>query len=140
METIIMTAQEQRRARILGRVGDGRLTVAEAGLELGLSTRQVWRLLAALRAEGPAGLVHGNRGRQSPRRLDEARRSAVLSLLADVYRDVNDCHAVELLAARHGIVVGRETLRALRRAEGLTSPRRRRPPRHRSRRERMPRA
>lgn len=133
-----MTGREQRRARILGRVTEQRLSIEEAAAELGLSVRHAWRLWASLRSDGPAGLVHGNRGRPSPRRLDAGVRSEILALARERYRDVNDSHLRELLRESHGITVGRETLRTLRRAEGLASPRRRRAPRHRSRRERMP--
>jgi molybdenum-dependent DNA-binding transcriptional regulator ModE len=138
METITMTSREQRRAKVLAEVAENRVTVEAAAVQLKLSVRQVWRLLAAVRALGPAGLVHGNRGRPSARRTDDALRTAVLELLRGPYRDVNDSHAVELLAELHGLVIARETLRGIRRAAGLGSPRRRRPPRHRARRERMP--
>ena len=133
-----MSGQEQRRARLLARVAEGRLSIEDAAAELGISVRHAWRLRAAVRADGPAGLVHGNRGRRSPRRLEEGIRQAVLELARDRYRGVNDSHLRELLAEQHGIELGRETLRALLRAEGVASPRRRRAPRHRSRRERMP--
>ena len=135
-----MTGREQRRARVLARVAEGRLSMEGAAAELGLSVRQVWRLRAAERAEGPAGLVHGNRGRPSSRRTDGELRARVLGLARGVYRGANDSQLAELLAEREGIRLARETLRALLRADGLASPRRRRPPRHRSRRERMPRA
>jgi transposase len=135
---ITMTINEQRRARALGRIAEGRWTVEEAARELGLSVRQVWRLRAAERSRGPAGLVHGNRGRASPRRTDDARRARIVGLARDRYRGVNDTQLAELLAEVEGLPIGRETLRALLRAEGIASPRRRRPPRHRSRRERMP--
>ena len=42
-----------------------------------------------------------------------------------------------MLAEEEGIVIGRSSLRRLLRAHGIASPRRRRPPRYRSRRERM---
>ena len=48
-------------------------------------------------------------------------------------------HLSELLAEREGIVTGRTTLRRILVSAGLTSPRRRRPPKHRVRRQRMPR-
>jgi transposase len=137
-KTITMSGREQRRARVLGRVAEGRLSIEDAATELGLSVRHAWRLRAALLAEGPAGLVHGNRGRASPRRLDAAVRDQVLALVAERYRGVNDSHLRELLAEHHTIEIGRETLRALLRTAGVSSPRRRRAPRHRSRRERMP--
>ena len=37
--------------------------MTEAADLLGLSTRQIWRLRARYRTQGPAALVHGNYGR-----------------------------------------------------------------------------
>lgn len=107
-----------------------------AGL-VGLSERQLWRLRVAFERDGPAGLVHGNRGRPSGRRLDGSLRARVIELRRTTYGDVNDTHLAELLAEREGIEISRPSLQRILRAAGLASPRRRRPPRHRSRRERM---
>jgi transposase len=73
-ETITMTTVEQRRAWVLAKMMTGELEVAEAAELLGLSVRSVWRLKRRFATEGPAGLVHGNRGRSSPRRIDETTR------------------------------------------------------------------
>ena len=51
----------------------------------------------------------------------------------------NHTHLGELLNEREGIDVGRTTLRRILVNAGLESPRRRRPPKHRVRRQRMPR-
>jgi hypothetical protein len=58
-----MTTIEQRRAWVLTKVLAGELEVLEAADLLGLSVRLVWRLKRRFADEGPAGLVHGNRGR-----------------------------------------------------------------------------
>jgi transposase len=137
METITMTVEEQRRAWALTRVLKGALTMAEAAGELGLSERHLWRLRSAFERDGPAALVHGNRGRSSPRRVEPQVRARVVGLRRTRYGELNDSHFTELLAEREGIVLSRETVRAILRAEGLASSRRRRPPRHRSRRPRM---
>ncbi|HEV8696171.1 MAG TPA: ISNCY family transposase [Candidatus Limnocylindrales bacterium] len=136
--TITMTPREQRRAWVLTRVFKGELTMIEAAALVGLSVRQVWRLRVAVERDGPSGLVHGNRGRVSPRRLDGSLRSRIVELRRTRYVDVNDTHFGELLAEREGIAVSREALRQILRADGIASPRRRRPPKHRSRRQRMP--
>ena len=133
-----MNATEQRRAWVLNRLGRAELTVTEAAGLLGLSERQVWRIRGALEARGPAGLVHGNRGRPSPRRTEPAVVGRVVELALGRYAGCNDCHLTELLAEHDGIELGRVTVRRILRGAGLASPRRRRPPRHRSRRERMP--
>lgn len=133
-----MTRREQARAMVLVRVAGGELTVAEAASLLRLSERQTWRLRAAFERDGPSALVHGNRGRASPRRLDAATRERILSLATGPYAGINDTHLAELLAEHEAIVVGRSSLQRLLRAAGRPSPRRRRAPRHRSRRDRMP--
>src|SRR5260370_654992 len=80
METITMSTSEQRRAWILNRLGKGDLRTREAADLLGLSERQVWRLRTAFDAHRPAGLVHGNRGRASPRRIEPQGAEPVVAL------------------------------------------------------------
>jgi transposase len=139
-ETICMSSTEQRRGWMVTKVIAGGLTVAEAAPLLALSERQVWRLVAAMRRSGPAGLAHGNRGRASPRRLPDLDRERIIALTRGKYAGVNDCHLAELLAEHEQILISRQALRRLLRDAGLASPRRRRRPRHRSRRDRMPQA
>ena len=55
------------------------------------------------------------------------------------YEGANHTHLSELLSERDGIDIGRTTLRRILLDAGITSPRRRRPPKHRVRRQRMPR-
>ncbi len=134
-----MSSEEQRRAWVLGRVEAGEMRVAEAAGLLGLSVRSIHRLRAVVAEEGPAGLVHGNRGRASPRRVSDATRRRILELVDGRYGGVNDSHLADLLAEREGIVISRQALQRLLRGEGRPAKRRRRAPKHRSRRDRMPR-
>jgi transposase len=137
-ETITMSHTEQRRAWVITRLLGGELTVAEATELLGLTERSIRRLRARMEREGPAGLVHGNRGRISPRRLDAVTGRQILELAAGEYAGLNDSHLTDLLAEREGITIGRSSLRRLLREAGRPSPRKRRAPKHRSRRDRMP--
>jgi len=133
---VTMTQKEVTRLEVMGSLEAGRLKGKEAALLLGLSERQVKRLRKAYRERGAAGLTHGNRGKRSPRRLTEEKERQIVALVEAHYRDYNDVHVSELLAERHGIVVSRSTVRRVRRAHGLSSPRKRKAPRHRRRRER----
>jgi transposase len=132
--------RDQQRIDVLARWREGSLTTAEAGALLGCSERTAWRLLGRFRAMGVEGVVHGNRGRASPRRLPSATRERILELTRTRYRGVNDSHLAELLAEDEGIAIGRSSLQRLLRRAGLGATRRRRSPRYRSRRERMPQA
>ena len=58
---------------------------------------------------------------------------------SDQIRGVNHTHLSELLREREGIDIGRDTLRRILTNAGVNSPRGRRPPKHRVRRQRMPR-
>lgn len=135
-----MSIEEQKRLSLVTEVDARRATAQEAAALLGMSTRQFRRLMAAYRKEGAAALVHGNRGRTSPMKtLDEICRR-VWDLARGEYSDYNDTHFTEKLAEVHGIKLSRSTVRRLRRAIGQGSPRKRRPPRHRKRRDRYPQA
>jgi hypothetical protein len=137
---ITLGATEQRRAWVLTRVLAGEWGPAEATLALGLSARQVRRLLAAYRARGPAALVHGNRGRAQAHKVPAAVRARIVALASGPYAGLNHQHLTEKLAEPEGIRVGRSTVRRVLAAAGVASPRPRRAPAHRRRRERMPQA
>jgi transposase InsO family protein len=62
----------------------------------------------------------------------------VLTLTSTRYPDFNDHHLTDILAEEHGIHLSRSSVRRLRREAGLASPRKRRAPRHRSWRQRLP--
>src|SRR5712692_877442 len=140
MKDITMNGKEQRRAMILTAVAEGRLTAGEAAELMSLSGRQARRLRRAFLCDGPAALVHGNRGRQPVHALDAAVGCRVVALADGIYAGCNDQHLSELLAEREGIALSRSSVRRILRAAGRRSPQQRRAPRHRSRRERMPQA
>lgn len=102
-----MTSREQQRAQVLTRLLVGDVTTGEAALLLGLSVRQVFRLRRGFERDGPAALVHGNRGRPSARRLDPVLVARNLGLARTTYDGANDCHLAELLAEHEGIAIGR---------------------------------
>ncbi len=135
-ETLTLNAKEQQRSEVVSRWLAGIVTTGEAVLLLGCSERTAWRLRAAMVREGAAGLAHGNRGRSSPRRLPGEAADRIVALATIEYRGFNDTHLAEALA-EEGVVISRSALRRLLRSRGIASPRRRRAPRYRSRRERM---
>lgn len=133
---VTLTVKEQKRLQVIVELDAGRITGREAADVLGVCLRQVWRLVAAFRREGAAGLAHGNRGREPANKTPQAIRERIIMLAEERYSDYNDSHFTEKLAQEHGISVSRPTLRRLRRSIGQGSPRKRRAPRHRKRRER----
>ena len=115
------------------------MTIEQASTLMGVSTRHTRRILAAYSKEGAAALAHGHRGRRAPNATSEATKTAVLHLARTRYTGTNHTHMSELLSEHEGIDITRSTLRRLLVNAGESSPRGRRPPKHRVRRQRMPR-
>jgi len=138
MRGLTLTTREQTRLQILNEVLERRWSVGEATQILGVSERHTWRLLAAYRKEGAAAMAHGNRDRRPTNATPVAVQAHVVALVRERYEGVNHTHVAELLAEREGVVLSRSTIRRLLVSAGLPSPRHRRLPRHRCRRERMP--
>lgn len=137
-EMVTLNRKEQKRLVVLNQVEMGKMTGGEVGGVLGLSLRHVRRLLAAYRKEGAAALAHGNRGRRPHNALDEDVKRQVVDLAQSTYMGCNNQHFTELLAEREGIALSRSLIRLILIEAGIRSPRKRRPPKHRSRRERYP--
>ena len=139
-ETITLDARAQQRLLVLTHVLAGELTAADAAACLQLSVRQVGRLVERLRSDGVGGLVHGNRGRRPANRVDEAVRASIAGEARTRYAGFNPVHLAETLAETDPSTPSARTIRRILLEAGIRPPRTRRPPAHRSRRERMPRA
>jgi len=136
---LTLTAKDEQRIGVLIRIEANVLEVEAGAALLGVSVRQVRRLLVAYREEGPRGVVHGNRGRRPAGAVPQEVREQVQALATGTYAGVNHSHLAELLAEREGVTLPRSTLSDVLREIGIRSPRpQRRRSRHRSRRERYP--
>ena len=134
-----MTQQEQARLQVLNSLLARHMTIEQASTLMGVSIRHTWRILAAYRKDGVAALAHGHRGRRAPNTISEATKAAVLHLARTRYTGTNHTHMSELLREHEGIDITRGTLRRRLVSAGENSSRGRRPPKHRVRRQRMPR-
>ena len=134
-----MTQKEQARLQVLNSLLTEHMTLDQAATLMGVTTRHTRRILAAYREKGVAAVAHGHRGRRPPNATPEPVATAVVHLARTRYAGANHTHLSELLSERDGIDIGRTTLRRILVNAGLSSPRRRRPPKHRVRRQRMPR-
>ena len=135
-----MNQLEQTRLHVLNSVLEHQLPVAQAAEILGVSERHAWRILADYRKEGAAALAHGNRGRRPRNAVSDDEAAAVIQLASTTYAGANHTHLTELLRDREGIDLSRPTVRRILTRAGIPSPRHRRPPKHRVRRQRMPQA
>ena len=133
-----MTPREQSRLQVLSSLLAEHMTLDQAAALMGVSPRHARPILEAYRGNGASPLAHGLRGRKPPNAIPEPVRSRVVHLAATICQGANHSHLSELPGEREGIDIGRTTLRRILADAGLNSPRRRRPPKHRVRRQRMP--
>ncbi|HYW43355.1 MAG TPA: ISNCY family transposase [Bryobacteraceae bacterium] len=107
-----MTQAERDRLVALKKAKKKLITQKQAAEEIGITERQVRRLLRKLRRKGDQAVIHELRGRESNRKLStELEQRAILILSDPVYRGFGPTLASEYLHKLHQITVSKETLR-----------------------------
>jgi transposase len=82
---VTMSMRELDRLKCVQAVIDGELLRTLAAERLGITTRQVRRLIDRYRLEGPIGLISRHRNRPSNRRLKEDLENQVVRILRESY-------------------------------------------------------
>ncbi|MFG6581485.1 ISNCY family transposase [Sulfitobacter sp. 1A13191] len=126
MGWVMMSERELNRVEVLAQVDDDRLTVNNAAHMLGLTRRQIFRLLKRYRKDGASAIRHGSRGRAPNNQIHSAKRDFALSVIKEQYPDFGPTLAAEMLAEHHGFRVSRETVRKWMQEDGIWLPRKQR--------------
>ena len=124
--TITMSMREADRLKTIQAVVDRMARVGLAAQKLGLSRRQLERLIQRYKQDGVAGLVSRKRGHPSNHQLAPGIAERALGLIRERYPDFGPTLACEKLTERHGLTLGVETVRALMTTAGLWTSRRQR--------------
>jgi DNA-binding Lrp family transcriptional regulator len=107
-----MSQAERDRLDALKRASKKVITQKQAAEEIGVTERQVRRLLRKLRRKGDRAVIHELSGRASNRKLPAEMEQRAITVLSDsVYRGFGPTLAAEYLHKRHQITVSKETLR-----------------------------
>jgi transposase len=115
-----MTQRDRDRLVVLKKAQKKLITQSQAAQELGISGRQVKRLIRGLGERGDGAVIHGLRGQPSPRKTSAEKRERIVRILSqEVYRGFGPTLASEYLAKKHKVKMGREALRQIMLAEGL---------------------
>lgn len=123
-ELLTMSKKELTRLEVMQRLDEKRLKQREAARQLGISVRQVKRLLRRYRHAGAAGLVSKHRGRPASNRLDARVRKQAVQLMRKRYADFGPTLAHEKLTEVHGLELSVESVRQLMITAELWKPRR----------------
>ena len=100
-----MSPKELSRLEVMQKLEEKRMRQKQAARILGLSVRQVKRLLRAYRDHGAYGLVSKRRGRPSNNRLPEETTRQALSLLKGKYKGFGPTLACEKLVEIEGLQI-----------------------------------
>jgi len=116
---LTMSATELSRLEVMQRLSRKQMSQKEAGTILGLSVRQIKRLLQAYRQKGATGLMSKQRGRKGNNRLSENVKKQALNLLKTKYRGFGPTLAHEKLVEKEKLKLSDESVRKLMIEEGL---------------------
>ncbi|MGF7001628.1 transposase [Paraburkholderia sp. GAS32] len=110
---VTLNMRELDRLKVIQAVVDRVLKPGRAAERLGLTVRQIERLVIRYHESGAAGLVLRERGRPGNRRLDDDEAQRALAIIRERYTDFGPTLACEKLYECHGIRLAKETVRRL---------------------------
>ncbi len=132
-----MTQKEITRLRVINQTIDKVLTIHGAAELLTLSERQVIRLKKGVVEEGPAFIIHKNRGRKPKHATSDKTKDLIVKLKETKYAEANFNHFQELLEEHEKLKVSYPTVYRVLTQAGIKSPKnhRRRKTHHRRKRK-----
>ena len=116
---LMIRPDELKRYQLITRVFDKNINQQEAAELLGLSDRQVRRIVKRVMVEGERGVIHRLRGIKGTRRIPDSIRSRILELYRERYNGFGPTLASEKLLELDHLRVSDETLRLWLAADGL---------------------
>ncbi len=111
MGDITMNIRDTRRIAVLDKLKDKSIKQGKAAELLGVSVRQVRRLVVRYKREGARGVIHKLRGLPGNHQADEKVLDTALEIIRSKYPDFSVTLAHEKLVAHHSFPYSRETLR-----------------------------
>jgi transposase len=114
-----MSKEELSRLEVMEHLQEKRMEQRAAAEILGVSIRQVKRLVRAYRREGAAGLVSKQRGKPSHHQLDRETVQAAIDLLHGRYAGFGPTLAHEKLVELEGLKLGLGSVRKIMIEDGL---------------------
>lgn len=116
----------------------GRLSRSEAAQLLDTTERTITRIARRIESRGVMGVVHGNQGKDPWNKKTAELKASVIRLMQERYFDFNLCHALDQLKKEHGLLIEYDSLRRWCHEIGLVKRAKRRKPKARYKRVRMP--
>ena len=114
---------EQEKYEVIKELVDHNGNKNRASKKLGISRRQVDRLIIKYKEKGKSGFVHGNRTKKPANTLDKSISEDIILLYKNKYYDFNFNHFKEFLKKKENIDVSYKFIYKTLTKEGILSPR-----------------
>jgi transposase len=126
MKRIELNEEEIKKYETIKQLVDLKGNKKRIAIELGITERQVNRLINGYKECGKEFFIHGNKGRKPENALDEKTKELIKDLYNSKYYGANLEHYSELLEKHEGVKVSSNTIRTIFKEEYMLSPKARR--------------
>ena len=130
MRKVELKMKEKEKYDVIKELVDHNGNKNRACKKLGISKRQVNRLIIKYKEKGKAGFVHGNRTRKPINALDKSISEDIILLYKSKYQDWNFNHFKEFLKKNENIDVSYDFIYRTLTKEGILSPKARKKTKH----------
>ena len=126
MRKVELRMNELEKYKVIKDLVDHNGNKNRASEKLGISVRQVNRLIALYKEKGKSAFVHGNRSRKPVSTLDKSISEDIILLYKNKYQDWNFKHFHEWLVEKENFRVSYKFVYNVLTKEGILSPKARR--------------
>lgn len=123
MKEVKLRMNENAKYQVIKELVDHKGNKRRAALKLGISIRQVNRLIIIYKEKGKSGFVHGNQSKKPVNSLDKSISEDIILLYKNKYYDFNFSHYKEFLEKDENIKVSYKFIYKTLSKEGILSPR-----------------
>lgn len=113
---------EQQKYHVIKKLVDTGGNKRRAAMTLGITERQINRMIKGYKENGKAFFVHGNRGRKPATTIPSNIKENVVKLYTEKYHDANFTHFTYLLKEYEDISISVSSVRNILEAEYILSP------------------
>ena len=122
MRKVELRMNEQQKYEIIKELVDHNGNKNRVCKKLGLSRRQIDRLIIIYKEKGKSGFVHGNRSRKPVNTIDKSISESIILLYKNKYYDFNFNHFKDFLEEKENIKVSYKYIYNILTKEGILSP------------------
>lgn len=126
MRKVELRMNEQKKYEVIKELIDHKGNKNRAARKLGLSKRQINRLINIYKEKGKEGFIHGNRSKKPVNTKPKSLSENIILLYKNKYYDFNFCHFKEFLKKDENINVSYDFIYKTLSKEGILSPKARR--------------